>query len=70
MAAPKLDYTTIAYIKHLFAGKLSNINGGAKMLVEGKTHLSDGKSIAEIIYRDGKDIADILHELESNHNQF
>lgn len=66
MAEVKLDYTTVAYLKHLFAGKLSNINGGSKLLLEGRTHLSDGTDIAEIISRDGNSIKDILVKLEAD----
>ena len=65
----KLDWQTVAYLKHLFAGKLSNINGGSKMIIEGKNKLSDGTNIAEIIYRDGTSIKDILVKLEKELNQ-
>lgn len=61
----ELDYKTVAYIRHLFAGKLTNIEGGAKMLIEGKTHLSSGQSIAEIIARDSTAIIEILTKLEN-----
>ncbi len=61
----KIDYQTIAYVRHLLAGKFSNINLGAKMLIEGKTKLSTGEDIADIIERNGKEVVSIIDNLLS-----
>jgi hypothetical protein len=60
----KLDYQTVAFIKHLMAGKVANIKYGIQMLSEGKTHLSyNGMPVIDSLLRDSKALPDILNEL-------
>jgi hypothetical protein len=60
----KLDYQTVAFIKHLMSGKFMNIKHGVQMLSEGKTHYSyNGSPVIDSLLRDSKALPDILNEL-------
>lgn len=56
----KLDYKTLAFLRHKIAGNLSNIAGSAEFIL---TDHKDPKQWAEIIKRDTRKLVDTLDEL-------
>ena len=62
-----LDLYTLETIKHLFAGRLSNIRGGSENIINSKLTTLDGTKWAEIINRDAKYITDkLINLIEEN----
>jgi len=59
-----LHYPTLAFLNHMIAGRTANIKGCAKFLAEGKTKLSSGEDIAELILRDDNQIIEVIKNLK------
>ena len=58
----KLDYQTIAYIRHVIAGHLSNVIGGAEFITK---EIGDPKERAKSILENARKIVSIIDDLKS-----
>jgi len=62
----ELDQTTLNYVRHRLAGQLKNISSAVKMLKNGKTKLSSGEDIIEIIQRDIDSVREFMTEIKED----
>jgi len=60
----ELDQATLNYVRHRLAGQLKNISSSVKMLKAGKTKLSSGKCIIEIMQRDVDSVREFMKEIK------
>lgn len=62
---PALDLDTMIYVWNSLANRLSNLQGCAKMLANGKTHFTYDPtiSVVDVIVRDADDLMFKMREL-------